>query len=90
MEMRLDERAHRVYCRTLRQRGIPPVSQLAAIGALASGATDIAGDVSQFVSEIHANKETLDDYVKAKSEEMFANAEDMMSQAKSFVENHKN
>eukprot|EP00889_Picochlorum_renovo_P003741 jgi/Picre1/30771/NNA_006131.t1 len=61
-----------------------------AIGALASGATDIAGDVSQFVSEIHANKETLDDYVKAKSEEMFANAEDMMSQAKSFVEYHKN
>lgn len=44
-----------------------------AIGALASGANDIAGDVSQFVNEVHANKETLDEFIKAKSEEMLAN-----------------
>lgn len=53
-----------------------------AFGALESHGQDMVGDLRDFVDQLHANKETLDEYVRGKAEEFLSMEEEIFDQIK--------
>lgn len=56
-----------------------------AFGALTSGGQDMVEDLQAFVGELHANKQTLDEYVRGKADEILSVEEEYMDRVKSKI-----
>jgi len=66
-------------------RGSVSEAMSMALGALVSGGQNMVGDLRDFVDELHANKQTLDEYVRAKADEILSVEEEYLDKVKNKV-----